>query len=375
MAFQSFRTARLGLAAGLLAVSTGLAFAADGQRHAPQRVEVAVVLDTTGSMADLIDGAKKKIFSIADAIRRRNADAEVRFALIGYRDRGDVYVTDVNGLSDDLHGLYGKLIAYQADGGGDWPESVNEALHAAVTRLAWSQGDDTRRLVFLVGDAPPHMDYEQDVAFTDTLKIAARRDIRVNAIQAGEAADTEVAWRSIAALGSGDYIAIPQSGNVQVIQTPYDQDIQRLQWKLNETVLPYGDAAQKSAVADKLRLKSEAAPAAAADMAAYETRPAAPAARKVVTGAGDLVADAIAGTVDPDKIEEDALPETYKSLTSEERAARLKAAIAEREAVQSEIAALVKKRDAFLAEKAAEAGSDGDASFDGAVTATLAKQL
>ncbi len=123
-------------------------------------------------------------------------------------------------LSDDLHGLYGKLVGYQADGGGDWPESVNEALHAAVTRLSWSEADDTRRLVFLVGDAPPHMDYVQDVSFTDTLKIAARRDIRVNAVQAGDAPDTEVAWRSIAALGAGDYIAIPQSGNVRWWRRP-----------------------------------------------------------------------------------------------------------------------------------------------------------
>ncbi len=43
-----------------------------------------------------------------------------------------------------------------------------------------------------------------------------------------------------------------------MVETPYDQDIRRLQLKLDGTVLPYGDAAQKAAVEDKLRLKSEA---------------------------------------------------------------------------------------------------------------------
>lgn len=360
-------------ALGLAATAAGATDA--GQRRSAPRVEVAFVLDTTGSMADLIDGAKKKIWSVADEIRRRSPDADVRFALIGYRDRGDLYVTEVTDLTDDLHALYGKLVGYQADGGGDWPEAVNEALNAAVTRLTWTDGPGARRLVFLVGDAPPHMDYEQDVSFTDTLKIAARKAIRVNAVQAGGAPDTEVAWRAIAALGSGDYIAIPQSGNVSVVETPYDQDIYRLQLKLNETVVPYGDDAQRHAVEDKLRLKAEAAPAAASDMASYETRPAAPAARKVVTGSGDLVGDVLSGEANLDTLAPEALPEDYKALPAEEREAKLKATMAAREAIQKELAGIVGKRDAYLAQKAAEVPEAEADSFDGAVKATIAKQL
>ncbi len=94
-----------------------------------------------------------------------------------------------------------------------------------------------------------------------------------------------------------------------------------------------------------------------------------------MTGAGDLVADVIAGTVDPKTVEADALPEAYKDLKPRSGPNVSKAAIAERTALQAEIAGLVAKRDGYLAEKAAEAGSAEADSFDGAVTATLAKQL
>lgn len=369
------RIFRSALAAVLLAATmVSGAQAAGGRDQNRDRVEVAFVLDTTGSMADLIDGAKKKIWSIADEIRKARPDSEIRFALVGYRDVGDLYVTDVTDLTDDLHDVYGKLVAYVADGGGDWPESVNEALNTAVTRLDWSEGGKVRRIVYLVGDAPPHMDYEQDVKFTDTLKIANDRRILVNAVQAGDASDTEVAWRAIASLGKGDYIAIPQSGNVAVIETPYDQRIQKLQLQLNMTVVPYGDSSQRSAVEGKLRLKAEAPAAAASDMAAYETRPAAPAERKVVTGDGDLVADVLSGEADLSAVPEEALPEPMQGLAPEARKALIDQKIAEREAIQIEIGKLVAERDGYLA-KAAEAAPAPEDSFDGAVKESLARQL
>jgi len=62
-------------------------------RLAPARIEAAFVLDTTGSMAGLIDGAKQKVWSIANQMASARQQTDVRLALIGYRDRGDAYVT------------------------------------------------------------------------------------------------------------------------------------------------------------------------------------------------------------------------------------------------------------------------------------------
>ena len=140
-------------------------------------VEVAFVLDTTGSMAALIDSAKRKIWSIATAIVDANPDAEIRMGLVAYRDIGDEYVTKIFNLTTDIQGLYANLLELRAHGGGDWPESVNEALEAGVTKLSWTQGAEICRIMFLVGDAPPHMNYTQDTKYPEVLRMARERDI------------------------------------------------------------------------------------------------------------------------------------------------------------------------------------------------------
>jgi Mg-chelatase subunit ChlD len=123
------------------------------------RIEVVFVLDTTGSMGGLIQAAKEKIWSIATTMTSAQSAPEIRMGLVAYRDRGDDYVSRVVDLSSDLDTMYATLMDLQANGGGDGPESVNQALHDAVHRISWSQDDNTYKVVFLIGDAPPHMDY------------------------------------------------------------------------------------------------------------------------------------------------------------------------------------------------------------------------
>ena len=172
--------------------------------------------------------------------------------LVAYRDIGDDYVTKTFDLTTDIQDLYANLLELKARGGGDWPESVNEALYVAVDKLSWSKSGDICRIVFLVGDAPPHMDYAQDMKYPQVLALAKQKDILVNAVQAGGARDTERVWREIAQLGNGRYIPIPQDGGqIVVIETPYDIEIIELQGRINGTVIPYGPKSRRSQVEDK----------------------------------------------------------------------------------------------------------------------------
>ena len=128
---QSSTTLRsLAFALAALPLSAGLS-----QASAKPTVEVAFVLDTTGSMGGLIEGAKRKIWSIATAIVDANPTAEIRMGLVAYRDIGDEYVTKTFNLTTDIQDLYANLLELKARGGGDWPESVNEALDVAVNKL------------------------------------------------------------------------------------------------------------------------------------------------------------------------------------------------------------------------------------------------
>ena len=339
-------------------------------------VEVAFVLDTTGSMGPLIEGAKRKIWSIATAIVDANPDAEIRMGLVAYRDIGDEYVTKTFNLTTDIQDLYANLLELKARGGGDWPESVNEALDVAVTKLSWTQGEEICRIMFLVGDAPPHMDYAQDTKYPEVLRKARERDILVNAVQAGGARDTERVWRSIAQLGHGRYIPIPQNGgHLVVIETPYDSEIIELQNEINGTVIPYGPREQRGDVERKTRQAAAAPAPVAAEMSGYLARNAAKSAGAAITGAGDLVADVKTGRQKLDEVAKDDLPDRLRGMSADERHAFVDKQMAERKTLNERMAALVKKRDLYVREQAAKAPKPAANSFDRAVAETLKAQV
>jgi Mg-chelatase subunit ChlD len=236
-------------------------------------IEAVFVLDTTGSMGGLIQAAKDKIWSIAATMAAAQPAPEIRLGLVAYRDRGDDYVTRVVDLTKDLDGLHAELMQLQAQGGGDGPESVNQALHEALNRIGWSRDQGVYRVIFLVGDAPAHMDYPNDVPYPQTLAEAQRRGIRVNAIQCGTLTETTREWQRIAQLGNGGYFQVEQSGGAVAIATPYDESLAKLSSELDETRIYYGRAEERAKKEEKLAAtkatQAAAAPAVLARRAGF----------------------------------------------------------------------------------------------------------
>jgi hypothetical protein len=334
------------------------------------------VLDTTGSMGGLIEGAKRKIWSIATAIVDANPDAEIRMGLVAYRDIGDDYVTKTFALTTDIQDLYANLLELKARGGGDWPESVNEALHVGVTKLSWTQGPEICRIMFLVGDAPPHMDYAQDVKYPEVMRMARERGIVVNAIQAGGARDTERVWREIAQLGNGRYIPIPQDGgHLVIIETPFDREIIELQNDINGTVIPYGPRRQRGDVENKTRQVAAAPASVATEMAGYMSRNAAKNDGDAITGAGDLVADVKAGRQKLATVKDEDLPDSLRGMNAAERQNVIDKQQAKRKALNERMAALVKQRDGYVLDQAKKAPAKPADSFDRAVEETVRAQI
>src|SRR6478672_6965914 len=204
----------------LLALSAALALAATAGaapkeiKDRKPNVEVVFCLDTTGSMGGLIEGAKQKIWSISNQIVAGKPTPNLKVGLLAYRDRGDVYITKLTELTDDLDRIYANIKEYKAEGGGDTPESVNQALNEAVIKFKWSDDKETLKIIFLVGDAPPHMDYKDDVKYPETCKKAVEKGILINTIQCGVDAECTKAWKDIAVKSEGSYVAIPQDGGV-----------------------------------------------------------------------------------------------------------------------------------------------------------------
>lgn len=365
---------RLLLSAGALALlgGTNAVAAPMGDFDGPQ-IDVVFVLDTTGSMSGLIDGAKRRIWGIANEVLETREQAQVRFGLIGFRDRGDEYVTRQYDLTTDLYGIYGHLLDFQAAGGGDRPESVNQALNEAVTQMNWNANQDTLRLVFLVGDSPPHLDYQDDVQYSRTLELADQRDITVNTVLAGTASDTANIWREIARLGGGSFLTIPQDGGVTVIASPYDDQISSLQRRIQDTVVPYGTRAEQDYLAGQLADAYAASAPVAADMATNRFRSGR--VNEVLTGGNDLVQDIEDGAIALSEVDASELPPRYADLNTEEIAVDVDRRIAERAALNAELASLIEERDAWVAEETerltAETGVSG---FDLEVARTIREQ-
>jgi Mg-chelatase subunit ChlD len=361
------------LISGLLAFASPMALAAT-QASDIDRVEVVFVLDTTGSMGGLIDGAKRKIWSIANTIVEQNPDADVAMGLIGYRDRGDDYVVKTHEMTEDLQSLYGRLMKFEADGGDDTPESVNEALDTAVTKIKWSKNDDVRRIIFLVGDAPPHMDYKNDRKYPSVLKEAKQRDIVVNAVQAGGDPETMEIWKDIAQRGNGRYMAIPQDGGeVVVIVSPYDDEIRELQEELDHSVVPFGRVEQQDAVKSKMAERAAAPSSTQVENSKYYAKRSK---KEVVTGGGDLIADVRNGTVKLDAVPEAELPKELQGLADAEREVWVQKRLAARVDLEKRMEELMAKRDAFVVEEEKKTASAGSLdSFDRVVEETIKVQV
>jgi len=334
------------------------------------RVEVVFVLDTTGSMGGLIEGAKVKIWTIVNQIVTGKPVPDLRVGLVGYRDRGDNYVTKFTALSDDLDSVYGVLRGFSAKGGGDTPESVNEALHLALTKPKWSRGKRTLRIIYLVGDAPPHMDYANDVKYPTTCEAAARAGIIINTIQCGNLHGTDRIWKDIARRAEGRYVRIQQSGGMTAVRTPYDKKLAALSRKLSGTTVFYGDERLRRLEGKKLeeadKAADAAAPEASAERAGYRSK------SGRVAGA-DLIGLLEGGEVKIGDLDEKKLPEKLAKMSAEERKAYLEKVLAERKKLRAELLELDRKRAAHIKKELAKKGKTGDA-FDEQVLEMLREQ-
>src|SRR6516165_7369892 len=121
--------------AAFLAAVAAVPAPADPPKVAPPRVDVVFAVDTTGSMGGLLESMKARMFSVWAQILAGKPTPVVRVGLVAYKDRGDEYVTKVTDLSEYPDAVQHALSGLSAAGGGDFPESVNQALDDAVNKI------------------------------------------------------------------------------------------------------------------------------------------------------------------------------------------------------------------------------------------------
>jgi Mg-chelatase subunit ChlD len=370
---MSLRSSFLGRAAVVLVAAAVLAgrAAADAPTQKSERPEVEVVfcLDTTGSMGGLINAAKQKIWAICNQIAGGKPTPRVKVGLVAFRDRGDAYITKVFDLTDDLDGIHGHLMGFQAQGGGDFPESVNQALHESVTRIKWSANPKTLKMIFLVGDAPPHMDYKDDIKYPETCQLAVKQGIIINTVQCGNHPQTRKYWEDICHRAEGSYVQIDAAGGPLVtIASPYDAELATINTDLSRTTLTFGTRQLQQAGKAKKELNAALPTSAAADRAGYYAR----------SGGGasyDLLQNIKDGKVKLENLKKDELPAELQKLSLQEQHAYLDKLDKSRTELMKKATELDSKRAAYIRQKQAEETRTGARdSFDNQVLLILRRQ-
>lgn len=174
---------------------------------AATQLDLLFLIDATGSMGDEIDKLKASMADVADQIAGLPEQPDVRYGLVAYRDQGDDFVVRTHDFTDNLRDFQRNLAAVRANGGGDTPEALNQALHRSLFDLSWRE-EETVRLVILVADAPPHLDYSWE-PFNYALDMieAVRRGVKIFPVGASNLeADGEYIFRQLAQFTGGKFV-------------------------------------------------------------------------------------------------------------------------------------------------------------------------
>ena len=331
-------------------------------RIAKPKIQVVFLLDATGSMEGLIGTAKEKIWSITSSLSQTDPAPEIEVGMLFYRDRGDDFITKIIPLGTDMDNLYEQLMAINASGGGDGPESVNQALYEGVNKMEWDNLPNTYRAIFLVGDYPPHMDYKNDVHYPETCSEAIKKGIVINTILMGNEPTAARIWKEIAGKTKGEYIQTDMSVNNIEVRTPYDDRINSLQYELDKTRLYYGKSSEMTEVKQMQSAKVSKGDAAInARRAEYNLSVAN---KDAYYGSEELVNEVMSGKALTEIPAAD-LPDQMKKMSASERQAYVNELIEKRKKLEQEIKDLSKQRQQHIEAELSKMDKDKvESSFD-----------
>jgi Mg-chelatase subunit ChlD len=182
--------------------------------NASNQLDVMFVIDATGSMGDEISRLKSSIDSVARRINALEGQPDLRLAMTVFRDEGDAFVTQQTDFTSDSAAFRNALAKVQAGGGGDVPEAVDEALDEALAKASWRAAGSATQLVFMVGDAGPHVERQVRRGYNDSAIDAANRGIKVFPVASSNSNDlAESVFRQIAVTTGARFVFLSYGAN------------------------------------------------------------------------------------------------------------------------------------------------------------------
>lgn len=177
----------------------------------PDFLDLAFVVDTTGSMADELAWLERDLIRTVNQARKIQPDLRIRYGLVTYRDHGDDYVVQNYGFTEDASTMRDWLRGESAEGGGDYPEAAAQALSTAVA-LDWRLGKG-ERLLFHIADAPPH--HRDAKSYLTAASKAAQSGVQIFGLGASGVGDeAEYLMRQASLLTGGRYMFLTDDSGV-----------------------------------------------------------------------------------------------------------------------------------------------------------------
>lgn len=199
-------------------------------------LDIAFVVDATGSMGDEINFIKSDLDTFIKQTANENKDINIRLGSVFYRDRSDEYLVKYSPFSSNSHITDNFILDQRADGGGDYPEAVDNALAYACDSLEWSESARAR-LLFLILDAGAHSDEVTKNSLTQSIALAAKKGIRiVPVICSGLNKADEVLMRYIALATNGTNVYLTnhsRTGNDHLVPSADHYKVETLSELLN----------------------------------------------------------------------------------------------------------------------------------------------
>ena len=363
------------LLAGILATLPAHAKDIPAVDPAPRRdkVQIALVLDTSSSMDGLIDQARSQLWKVVNTFvdaRRDGVAPYVEVALYEYGNNrlsvDNNYICQVQPLTRDLDEFSKKLFALSTNGGEEYCGAV---IKRALADLTWDPSEKTYKAIFIAGNE----DFTQGaVDAHEACKDALAKHIIVNTIHCGSREDgISGSWHDGAALAKGKFMVIDQDKAVAHVEAPQDKEISKLGADLNKTYLGYGKTREESAEKQNIADKDATANA---KSGAEISRAVTKASVNYSNTSWDLVDAMRERKIDIAEIPVADLPAEMQSLAPADRAKFVGKAANDRAEIQSQILMLNQQREAYVAEALKKQATSGGQTLDEALVETTRSQ-
>ncbi len=340
----------------------------ENYQPAPQTIDLAICLDTSGSMSGLLNSAKQKLWDIINDLAMAEPQPLLRVALLTFGNLGheaeNGWVGVESGLTDDLDVISEKLFALTTNGGTEY---VGRVLQYAG-QLDWRPSESALKLIVVAGNESA--DQDREAPFRTMCGELIARGVMVNSIYCGPVHDAVApGWMEVAELAEGQFASIDQDNGTKVVTTPFDSELATLSTELNETYLPFGARGQ-AVLANQSTQDTNAKSLNAACSASRAVTKS----QSLYFCSWDLVDACGSGKVKLDDVSADELPVKMQSMTIIQRKTYVTEMGRRRTETQDRIKQLSSTRATWIAQEMLRQATDDSNSFDNAIRSAIRGQ-